>query len=189
MSGSPRPSRFDRLTERATRELARRTSRRTFVARLGAYLLGTAAFPLLPIDRAFAARLPDGRDVKPKETGDPGDPGNTRACDYWRYCGIDGFLCSCCGGTHTKCPPGTEMSTITWIGTCRNPADDKHYLISYNDCCGKSACGRCFCNGNERETPVYQPARNNDIQWCLGTESVAYSCSVAIIVGVSDEAS
>jgi methylamine dehydrogenase light chain len=27
------------------------------------------------------------------------DPGDQASCDYWRYCAIDGFLCSCCGGT------------------------------------------------------------------------------------------
>ena len=49
------------------------------------------------------------------------------------------------------CPPGTDMSPVTWIGTCHNPSDGKDYVISYNDCCGKSSCGRCFCNRNERD--------------------------------------
>ena len=38
---------------------------------------------------------------------------------------------------------------MTWVGTCRNPNDGKDYLISYNDCCGVTMCGRCFCNHNE----------------------------------------
>ena len=50
----------------------------------------------------------------------------------------------------SMCPPGTDMSPVTWIGTCHNPGDGKDYVISYNDCCGKSSCGRCFCNRNER---------------------------------------
>ena len=63
------------------------------------------------------------------------------SCDYWRHCAIDGFLCACCGGSQSTCPPGTEMSPVTWIGTCRNPGDGKDYMISYNDCCGRrSAC-------------------------------------------------
>jgi hypothetical protein len=25
--------------------------------------------------------------------------------DYWKYCAIDGWLCRCCGGTSSICPP------------------------------------------------------------------------------------
>src|SRR5438045_5475538 len=32
----------------------------------------------------------------------------------------DGFLCACCGGSSSSCPPGTAVSPITWIGTCRS---------------------------------------------------------------------
>ena len=60
------------------------------------------------------------------------------------------------------------MSPLTWIGTCRNPVDGKHYVISYNDCCGKNACGRCFCHRNEGDKPVYVPPKSNDIDWCMG---------------------
>lgn len=77
------------------------------------------------------------------------------------------------------------MSPVTWVGTCENPADGKHYILSYNDCCGKLGCNRCFCNRNERETPEYWPQRNNDINWCLGTPSIAYSCSVAVVIGTA----
>ena len=85
------------------------------------------------------------------ETGDP------ESCDYWRYCAIDGFLCSCCGGSPNSCPPGTEMSPITWIGTCQNPADGKSYVVSYNDCCGRTTCGQCLCQRNEGDRPIYRP--------------------------------
>jgi methylamine dehydrogenase light chain len=177
-------SSIDRWGDKMTRTLAQRTSRRGVLGRLGTWLLGAAALPLLPVARA-AAELPTGKNVPPAETGNPEDPGNPRSCDYWRYCGIDGFLCTCCGGTTTTCPPGSTMSAITWIGTCENPADGKHYVISYNDCCGKTGCSRCFCTGNEREEPEYRPQRNNEINWCLGTDSSAYTCSVAIIVGTA----
>ena len=43
-----------------------------------------------------------------------------------------------------------EPVPLTWIGTCLNPADGVHYIISYNDCCGKTSCGRCLCNRNEK---------------------------------------
>ena len=113
--------------------------------------------------------------------GDPGD------CDYWRHCAIDGFLCGCCGGSQRSCPPGTEQSPVTWIGTCRNPADGKDYIISYNDCCGKHVCGLCFCHRNEGDKPIYFPPRSNDINWCFGTTSVVYNCSTAIVLGVATE--
>ena len=169
-------SRVDRWIERRARELARRTSRRSFLARLGALLVGSAGLPLLPVARGFAASQ--------AVAGGDGDP---TSCDYWRYCAIDGFLCACCGGTQSACPPGTEMSPITWIGTCRNPTDGKDYLISYNDCCGATLCMRCRCTRTEGEKPVYLTGKNNDLLWCFGTKSRAVNCSVAIVLGAATE--
>jgi methylamine dehydrogenase light chain len=175
---------LDRMAEGSGRALARRTSRRGLLAGIGTLLIGAAAMPLLPVARGAEAKPPAGK--KPPAPGaDPGDPAS---CDYWRHCAIDGFLCSCCGGSQTTCPPGTEMSAITWIGTCHNPADGKDYVISYNDCCGKSACGRCFCNRNERDTSLYQPGQSNDYNWCSGSTqaNIPYHCSTARIVGTAD---
>ena len=161
---------LDRLTETGSRRVAQHSSRRSWLRGIGTLLVGSAAMPLLPVARASAA------DASPAMPADPGDPDS---CDYWRYCAIDGFLCSCCGGSQNECPPGTEMSPITWIGTCRNPADGKNYIISYNDCCGKSSCGACLCNRNESDRPIYRPQSANDINWCLGTTSAVYNCSVS----------
>jgi methylamine dehydrogenase light chain len=166
---------LDKLTENTSRRVAQQSSRRGMLKGLGTLLVGGAAVPLLPVARASAAE-------KPTMDADPGDE---TQCDYWRYCAIDGFLCSCCGGSKNTCPPGTEMSPITWIGTCRNPADGKNYIISYNDCCGKSSCGSCLCTRNESDTPIYRPQTANDINWCLGTESAVYNCSTAIVLGVA----
>lgn len=155
-------------------------------------LAGGAALPLLPVARGAASgdatgmTAADARAAAPKELID-GPQGDPTSCEYWRHCAIDGFLCSCCGGTQTACPPGTEMSPVTWIGTCRNPGDGRDYVVSYNDCCGKSLCGRCFCNRNEGERPMYYPFRNNDINWCMGSESQIYNCSTAIVIGVALE--
>jgi methylamine dehydrogenase light chain len=172
---------FDRWVTGLTRVVARRTSRRSFLTRLGAVLVGSAAVPLLPVARA-QPRLPI--PGEPAATTPDGDP---QSCDYWRHCAIDGFLCSCCGGSQRSCPPGTEMSLITWIGTCRNPADSKDYIISYNDCCGKDICGLCFCHRNEGDKPIYLPPRSNDINWCMSAESVVYNCSTAIVLGAMTE--
>lgn len=166
-------TRLDRIIERMTRQTARGLSRRSLFGRLGAAITMTAV-PLLPVSRAYASPQP----------GEQGDP---QSCEYWRYCAIDGFLCTCCGGSSSSCPPGTEPSPITWVGTCRNPVDGKNYVISYNDCCGKSSCGRCICNRNEGDTPVHQPTTANDINWCLGTQSgIVYNCSTAVVLGAAE---
>ena len=167
---------LDRFTVRSTRRMAQLTSRRNFIAKLGAFMVGGATVPVLPVARAEGA---------PSQPGAPSETGDERSCDYWRYCAIDGFLCSCCGGSMSSCPPGTEASPVTWIGTCHNPTDGRDYIISYNDCCGKSTCGRCLCNRNEGDQPVYRPAKSNDINWCLGTASNAYHCSTAVVLGLA----
>jgi methylamine dehydrogenase light chain len=174
---------LDAQIERAVRALARRTSRRTFLARLGALLAGGAALPLLPVARGAAEQT---RASAPDE-GIEGGAGDPTSCDYWRHCAIDGFLCACCGGSASACPPGAEKSPVSWVGTCRNPADGVDYIISYNDCCGKSWCGRCGCNHNEGERPDYHWSRNNDINWCVSAKSLAYHCSIAIVVGPATE--
>ncbi len=161
---------FDQKTGEGSRHLARRTSRRSFLGRLGTGIVGMGALPLLPVVRAFGA----------EETGDLTDP---ESCDYWRYCAISGTLCTCCGGSEKSCPPGSEPSAIHWVGTCHNPAEDKDYLIAYNDCCGKAMCSRCSCHRTERERPIYYPSRHATITWCFGTESRSYHCTMAVVVG------
>ena len=93
---------LDQLFEHSARSLARRTSRRSVLASLGQLLTGAALLPLLPLDRgsrAHAAQARPGAD----------SPEN---CQYWKHCAIDGFLCACCGGSSTSCPPGTAA----WCG-------------------------------------------------------------------------
>jgi methylamine dehydrogenase light chain len=161
----------DGIASRTTRFLADHTSRRFFLGRLGAVMAGVGALPMLPVYReAHAAAELD-------ELGDP------QSCDYWRYCAFSGSLCSCCGGTLTQCPPGSETASVAWVGTCHNPTDGKDYLISYNDCCGKSSCGRCGCHRSEGDRPVYFPAKANSILWCFGSKSHAYHCTLALVIG------
>ena len=171
---------IDRLVERGARRLAQQTSRRSFLARVGTALVGAAGLPLLPV-----ARADERQPLVPSDAGLKDDLGDPKSCNYWRHCAIDGFACACCGGTQSACPPGTEMSPITWLGTCRHPGDGKDYVISYNDCCGQSLCMRCRCTRTEGERPVYLTFRNNDLLWCFGTKSRAVHCSVAVVVGVA----
>lgn len=175
---------IDQFTQAATRHVAQRSSRRSWLGAFGGLLVGSAAVPLLPVARANAAA--SGAAPQPKLDDVP-EPGDDTSCDYWRYCAIDGFLCTCCGGSTSTCPPGTEMSPITWIGTCHNPVDGLKYVISYNDCCGKSGCGNCMCNRNEGDRPMYVPPKSNDLNWCLGTSSAVYHCSTALVVGVATD--
>jgi methylamine dehydrogenase light chain len=164
---------FDQLTEKVLRGFASRTSRRNLFSMLGGFLAGAATLPLLPVARAAEGEQ------------NPQDPGDPTKCDYWRYCAIDGSLCACYGGSVNSCPPGTEMSPITWIGTCLNPADRRNYIISYNDCCGGVPWGRCSCQNNQGDRPVVRPQNNNEVTWCFGTKSQSYTCSTAIILGVA----
>lgn len=168
---------FDRLTERLARQGARGISRRSFLHSVGVGLAGIGAITLLPVLRrtAFAQQQP------------AAEEGNPESCDYWRYCAIDGYLCACCGGRYDACPPGTTVSAITWIGTCRNPVDERDYIISYNDCCGKSTCGRCACQRDEGDTPLYRPQTANDLNWCSGSSAdVPYHCSLSVVIGVKE---
>ena len=169
---------IDELVERVARDMARRVSRRRFIASVSGLLFGAATVPLLPVAR--------GETPRPPRAGSASDPGDQQTCEYWRNCAIDGFLCSCCGGSVHSCPPGTEPSAVTWVGTCHNTGDGKDYVISYNDCCGKSACGRCFCNRNEGDTALFQPGQSNDYNWCAGSKvGIPYQCSTSRIIGVA----
>lgn len=172
------PAAVDALVERVARDMARRLSRRGLLGGIGALLFGAATVPLLPVARGDSPAQ-----AQPATGADPGDPST---CEYWRHCGIGGYLCGCCGGSAHSCPPGTESSAVTWVGTCRNPGDGHDYIIGYHDCCGKSECGRCLCERNEGDTPLYVPFRSNDYNWCAGSKvGISYHCTIARIVGVA----
>lgn len=121
--------------------------------------------------------------VEPEASTPEGDPSSS---SFWRYCSIDGFPASSCGGTVSSCPPGTVMSQVTWVGTCRNPVDDRDYIVSYNDCCGKGPCGGKFIHRNEGDKPVYYAHKSNDVGWCMGDADAAYNSTVSIVIGVAD---
>jgi methylamine dehydrogenase light chain len=169
---------MDGWIERLSRELAKRTSRRGTLGILGRAALGASLFPLLPVRRV--TRSADGA-----ESGGGAAPtGDELSCEYWRYCGLDGFLCGCCGGSATECSPGTVMSPTAWVGTCMNPADGKEYMIAYRDCCGKDFCNQCFCENNKGDLPIYRTQLTNTVYWCFGTQSYFVNCTTAVSLGV-----
>lgn len=178
---------IDKLGERLTRRIASYTSRRGFLARLGMVLVAAPALPLLPVSRASAANranTPGQQTNLAPHTQSKDD----KSCTYWRYCALDGTLCTCIGGAVHSCPPGASASPTSWIGTCMNPDDHKSYLVSYNDCCGKTTASvgkECQCEGTDRELPIYRPQGNNDIIWCFGASSFTYHCTVSVLVGLA----
>ena len=174
---------IDRFAQRRLRRTAQSHGRRSLIGKLGAAMVGSAVLPMRPFDRSGqfgTAHAAGAGGAAPKP--DPNDPAK---CEYWRYCAFDGYLCTCCGGSLTQCPPGTEASKVSWVGTCLNPNDNRHYLVSYNDCCGKSSCGQCLCNNNERERPGYRLGVHNDINWCMANTSPMFHCTTSVIVGLA----
>jgi methylamine dehydrogenase light chain len=174
----------DQIGEKLLRGLAGHTSRRSMISRLGLALVAAPVFPLLPVSRAEAGKPDRSLQGRTKFARDAQTKDDSK-CDYWRYCAIDGSLCSCCGGGVSACPAGAQPSPTSWVGTCINPDDGKAYLIAYRDCCGKPACGQCGCDNTDRETQIYAPQTNNDIIWCFGIDSMEYHCSTAVLVGVA----
>jgi len=177
-------SKTDAFGESLLRKFAGRTSRRGILSKIGVALVAAPVFPLLPVSRA-SAQKPD-RSVEAKTSfARNAQTKDNEKCDYWRYCAIDGSLCSCCGGGMNSCPPGSQPSPVSWVGTCVNPDDGKAYLIAYRDCCGKPVCGLCGCDNTDRETQLYVPQTNNNVIWCFGTDSMEYHCSTAVLVGAA----
>jgi len=165
---------LDKRTETRMRRSADVAGRRSALAKIGGVLVGSALMPVLPFDRSLGVAF-------------AGDAVAETSCDYWRYCALDGTLCNTSGGTLTSCPAGSEASKVSWIGTCRNPADNKDYLVSYNDCCGKAEVnGGTFCFTNKAERPGYLMGLHNDINWCMANENKGYHCTVAVLVGMVD---
>lgn len=167
---------MDRGMEKGMRTAAQTRGRRSFLTKFGAILVGGTMLPMLPFDRSsgvvFATESDQADDTK---------------CEYWAYCGMDGTRCNACGGSISECPPGSEASKVSWIGTCTNPKDKKAYLVSYYDCCGKTPCQEdANCSRHVGERPGYRIGTMSDMNWCMANTSKSAHCSTALIVGVAD---
>lgn len=183
-------SKFDEIVEQFSRRIAGRTSRRSFISRVGTAVAGAALVPLLPVDRSgrvSRSHASEADNAGPSNTRDGWKPQDTdiHQCDYWRHCSLDGYICGCAGGSLTDCPPGTKLSTSSWVASCYNPGDKQSYLIAYRDCCGKTIALTCPCLNTEGELPIYRPEFGNDIIWCFGSEddAMTYHCTISPIVG------
>ena len=165
---------LDRRTENTMRSSAQKLGRRSFLAYVGTTLVGGTLLPMLPFERSKAAH------------GFNGEEDET-SCDYWAYCGIDGVLCNACGGSTSQCPPGSEPSKMSWVGTCQRAKDKKAYLISYSDCCGKSICQEeVDCSRHVGERPGYRMGTSSDMNWCMANTAKGVSCSTAVVIGLAD---
>ena len=102
---------LDGLGEQLTRRLAGQVSRRSALARAGAFLAAAPLLPVLPVAKAGAAT--PSAFTRNAQSKDP------KACDYWRYCAIDGLLCTCCGGGVHTCPPGDPGLSYVLGGNLR----------------------------------------------------------------------
>lgn len=164
--------RVDEAFENYSRKLAQQSSRRDFMTKIGRIFVGAAFLtPVLPISRSLGAARTDG------------DGGSETSCDYWKYCGLGGNLCACCGGSSHQCPVGTTVSKLYWVGTCKSAADGKNYIVAYRDCCGQTACGKCLCINSRGERPGYNMGLNGEVDWCMGDDTAAVHCTTSAVLG------
>src|SRR4051812_37210720 len=104
----------DAIGETLLRKFAGRTSRRGMLSRFGLALVAAPVFPLLPVNRAAASKPDRSPEAKTAFARAAQTEDDTK-CNYWRYCAIDGALCSCCGGGIHSCPAGAEPSPVSWV--------------------------------------------------------------------------
>ncbi len=149
---------IDHLVTEALSKWGQGASRRDFLTQLGKIMLalvGASLARALPADRRVALAF------------NPPSPFN---CTDWRWCGMVGYPCACCGGGNGYCPgSGCSWGGTTWTACCEDPTSGCPRLISYWDCCGScSASCNCYCSNSVQQF------------WCSGGTDSIYRCTLAI---------
>ena len=167
---------FDRCSRSGARASAQRIGRRSVLSRARHGAGRRRLLPMLPFDRSGGGT---------RHAAQARAKTDDETCEYWRYCALDGFLCTCCGGTLTSCPPGAEASKVTWVGTCQNP--ERQQGLS-------DQLQRLLRQGLLRPLPVQlQPAASGPATaWASTTTSTGawpttrglYHCTVAAVIGL-----
>lgn len=144
-----RLSNLEEQLERAAVVLGQSTSRRSALATISKAVLGALGLTLVePVvfDRRTAG---------------------SHNCGNWKYCGLYGTPCACCGsgGTDTKCPTFLTKSSSFWHRCCSG------WDVWYHDCCGSGSCS-AGCHAH-----ACGPAQQS---WC-GSTPGAPVCTLAIV--------
>ena len=109
---------LDSASESTMRLTAQQLGRRSLINKMGVMMVAGTMVPVLPFDRSGGAANANG--IFGAE-GKDAQMDDDVACDYWRYCALSGTLCTSCGGSITECSPGSEISKVSWVGTCQHP--------------------------------------------------------------------
>ena len=162
---------LDGIIENRSRDVARLSSRRGFLGALGAVVAGAGAVPLLPVARASTSAVDD---VPAQATG---HPPRTRVIRPPASTGATAASTVSCAAVAAarrtparparKCRPSpgsAPAATPPTAGTTSSPT---------TTAAARAVRPRCLCNRNEDDKPVYRPQANNDINWCMGTQSTA----------------
>ena len=177
---------FDSWFERSARGVAQHSSRRSAMAKLGKVLVGSAMLPLLP---SIAPRMRPMRH-RARRLRPAARDGGKRRSDELRLLEIlrDRRLAVQLLRRHVEqLPTGHDAFADHVDRHVPQSARRFDYIVSYNDCCGKTSCGKCFCNRNEREKPLYKLSLNNDINWCMANGNSNYHCSVSVLLGAAKQ--
>lgn len=178
----------DDIFKQVSERLAQRVSRRSFLERLGRFLIlpAAGALPLLPVNRAVAAPTVGPCTNCGCPSGTNNDP---TSCQYWKYVGISGYPCINCGGGDSSCPSGSTPGGC-WSQTVRDCAGRNH-LIYYKDCCKTlprlTGSGNCRkCGGGDGESTPWCGSDLSGRNACAptGITQRGVDCTMAIDAGV-----
>ncbi len=152
---------IDNSVSKLLSDYGSRSSRRSFITKLGKFVVGLAGMSLLdslPADRRVAfANFP------------------VNNCDRWSWCGMNGYPCARCGGTDTTCPSsGCSTTGNPWSACCVTGSGC--YRVYYYDCCATSgkSCPSVTCTAS-----CHNKALGG--WWCNGGDSSNYRCTLAIV--------